>query len=109
MKYIVKIYQENIISKRNLPQYEINDAHSRWNYHRIWETGNKKNGQDEEDKLGGNFICLLALPEKLDTLFKNENELQKMTWFQFHFIGLLGTFLMSKQETIYFSMIGLWR
>ena len=52
--------------KRFLPHFEINDAHSRWNYHRIWETGNKKNGQDEEDKLGGNFICLLALPEKLD-------------------------------------------
>ena len=76
MKYIVKIYQKNIISKRNLPQYEINDAHSRWNYHRIQETGNKKNGQDEEDKLEGNFVCLLALPEKLDTLFKNENEWQ---------------------------------
>ena len=34
--------QENIISKRILPQYEINDAHSRWNYHRILETGNEK-------------------------------------------------------------------
>ena len=42
-----------------------------------------KNGQDEEDKLEGNFVCLLALPEKLDTLFKNENEWQlKLAWFQ---------------------------
>ena len=42
IKYIVKMNQENIISNRILPQYEINDAHSRWNYHRILETGNKK-------------------------------------------------------------------
>ena len=33
---------ENAPLKRILPHYEINYAHSRWNYHRILETGNKK-------------------------------------------------------------------
>ena len=43
------------------------------------------------------------------TLFKNQNKFQKKTWFQFHFLELLGTFPMSKQERKICSIIRHWR